>query len=98
MLGGLGIPLLGMIFSCPNPKAFTLIPLYPLGLDYLITRGGGPHLLISGYVVLGGLVIATFVVKSRFRFFIICGFLAVACMLTTHGCRGMMEEVGSIGS
>jgi hypothetical protein len=92
-----GILIIALFSTIPDPRAFSLIPMYPMGFDRAIgipgTNAGGP----LGYFLHAGLLVAIMVSTKKSMFFIWSLVLIVVCVLNTKGCHAILEGLNIDG-
>lgn len=87
---------LALVATVPDPRAFYLTPLYPVGLDRAIGTSGSSGGGIVGYFAHVALLIAMLAARRRYIFFLVTVLLVILCVLNTRGCHEMLKELSRI--
>jgi hypothetical protein len=91
------VMIMALLSTIPDPRAFYLIPMYPMGFDRAAgiagSNGGGP----VGYFVHITLFIAILASTKKRLFFIFSLILIIVCVMNTKGCHSIIEGLSIDG-
>lgn len=89
--------LIGLLAVAPDPRAFHLIPLYPIGFDRAIhtSREGGDG--VVGYLAHLVLFLSILAANRKSVFFLVTLMLIMVCALTTKGCHEILSGLSIDG-
>ena len=90
-----------LLIACPDPRAFTLIPLFPFGLFGLICAMKGMQqaesvILILGWLIYAAMTITALVMRRRKRFYFFWAILTTLLLLNAAGCHAVLSGLSNI--